>query len=161
MNIQERIKQLEENFAKQLAELKQELQKDEKPKFRNYQDLINNAKLITGFYIEVNADIYTSEGVAGDSDKNVFATESQAKSALAMSQLSQLMRLGEYNGDWTPYWKDEDQDKWGVFYDALEDALYVAKSNHTKQFLVFYYNDIAYNFIEANKELILQYYEQQ
>lgn len=39
--------------------------------------------------------------------KCCFKTEKQAKSALAYAQLTQLMALPEYNGDWVPNWSDD------------------------------------------------------
>ena len=43
-------------------------------------------------------------------DKDIYNTEKQAKSALAYAQLTQLMALPEYNGNWVPDW-DSSSDK--------------------------------------------------
>ena len=62
---------------------------------------------ISGYWVASNnAEIKSLyNGDAIPSHKNVFATEKQAKSALAMAQLSQLMKdLGdECNVDWSDY----------------------------------------------------------
>lgn len=57
---------------------------------------------IQGFYIGIDGDIYMEESIANYSEKATFKTEKQAKSALAYAQLTQLMALPEYNGDWVP-----------------------------------------------------------
>ena len=46
--------------------------------------------------------------------KCCFKTERQAKSALAYAQLTQLMALPEYNGDWVPDWDDETELKYVI-----------------------------------------------
>ena len=47
---------------------------------------------------------FTDDYEIGSDFKNIFKTEKQAKSALAYAQLTQLMALPEYNGDWVPDW---------------------------------------------------------
>ena len=62
---------------------------------------------IQGFYISGDAEIYLEDSIANYSEKGTFRTEKQAKSALAYAQLTQLMALPEYNGDWVPDWSDD------------------------------------------------------
>ncbi|ANS04916.1 hypothetical protein [uncultured Mediterranean phage] len=65
---------------------------------------------ITGYFIEENCRI---KGIRNahtfNNTKNIFRTEKQAKSALAMAQLSQLMAV--YNRDWVVDWNNHDQYK--------------------------------------------------
>ena len=61
---------------------------------------------IQGFYISGDAEIYLEDSIANYSEKGTFKTEKQAKSALAYAQLTQLMALPEYNGDWVPDWSN-------------------------------------------------------
>ena len=62
---------------------------------------------IQGFYIGNDAEIYLEDSIANYSEKGTFRTEKQAKSALAYAQLTQLMALPEYNGDWVPDWTSD------------------------------------------------------
>ena len=69
------------------------------------------AKPISGFDIKLyNSDIRS----ATSREKALFKTEKQAASALAYAQLTQLMALPCYNGDWTPNWDDSNQEKYCI-----------------------------------------------
>lgn len=88
--------------------------------------------------------------------KNVFATEKQAQSALAMAQLSQLMKA--YNGDWTPNWtSNSDQIKYAI---TLHNGT-VGKDDLYKsyQFLVFPTAKLRHTFLINFEPLINQYFE--
>ena len=62
---------------------------------------------IKGCYIGRDSIISHLDYIASKSKKGTFKTEKQAKSALAYAQLTQLMALPEYNGDWVPDWSDD------------------------------------------------------
>ena len=62
---------------------------------------------IKGCYIGRDSIISHLDYIASKSKKGTFKTEKQAKSALAYAQLTQLMALPEYNGDWVPDWTDD------------------------------------------------------
>ena len=64
---------------------------------------------IKGCYIGRDSIISHLDYIASKSKKGTFKTEKQAKSALAYAQLTQLMALPEYNGDWVPDWVSETQ----------------------------------------------------
>ena len=63
---------------------------------------------IKGYYLGSNSKIFDLDCLSDFCEKATFKTEKQAKSALAYAQLTQLMALPEYNGDWVPDWSDED-----------------------------------------------------
>jgi hypothetical protein len=70
-------------------------------------------EILKGFWIDDDSDIRTADMDSySETDKNVFKTEKQAKKALAMSQLSQLMAV--YNDDWKPDWSSP-QDKYAIY----------------------------------------------
>ena len=74
---------------------KEELTKKELPKSWN------ELKEIKGYFIseeDSSIDDYISGGNRKDYELSVYATEKQARSALAMAQLSQLMAV--YNDGW-------------------------------------------------------------
>ena len=68
-------------------------------------------KPISGFYLRGEGTDSYSCKITSYSDKNVFYSEKQAESALAYAQITQLMALPCYNGDWTPDWADNSP-KW-------------------------------------------------
>ena len=61
-------------------------------------------KNIQGFWIEDIGEINDANCEADSEDIGVFKTKKQAKSALAYAQLTQLMALPCYNGDWEADW---------------------------------------------------------
>ena len=63
-------------------------------------------KEIDGVYIAYDSYVYKMGCICNYSEKATFRTEKQAKSALAYAQLTQLMALPEYNGDWVPDWNN-------------------------------------------------------
>ena len=65
-------------------------------------------KDIDGFYISSLSHVTQFNQSCYKRDKATFKTEKQAKSALAYAQLTQLMALPEYNGDWVPDWVEND-----------------------------------------------------
>ena len=68
-------------------------------------------KPISGFDIRLYNNYIQS---ATGSEKIIFKTKKQAASALAYAQLTQLMALPCYNGDWTPNWDDPGQQKYCI-----------------------------------------------
>ena len=79
---------------------------------RNEWERKLNGTVITGYYIGLSSGIYGRKITCSNSDKSTFKTEKQAKSALAYAQLTQLMALPEYNGDWVPDWSDDCEEKY-------------------------------------------------
>lgn len=69
--------------------------------------------VVGGYYISSGSSIcaFVSD-VTTDSERNIFATEKQAKSALAFAQLSQL--ANRMNDGWEPDWEDNDERKFTV-----------------------------------------------
>lgn len=73
----------------------------------------NELEFISGDVIDENSFIDHCDKIkAHDSNQNVFASNTQAQSALAYAQLTQLMKA--YNGDWVPDWNDVSQDKYVI-----------------------------------------------
>ena len=66
-------------------------------------------KNIQGFWIEDIGEINDANCEADSEDIGVFKTKKQAKSALAYAQLTQLMALPCYNGDWEADWSGATQ----------------------------------------------------
>lgn len=103
---------------------------------------------VQGYYIQSNSRVNQSSVSATDENTNVFATKEQAEAAVAMAQLSQLMKVyndgWEYNGDWY------------VAITFFEDKIDVDSFDKVKTFLSFRNYEIANLFLENFRELIEQ-----
>ena len=113
-------------------------------------------KFISGWYL--GSDDVFKETNEENTDKSTYKTEKQAKSALAYAQLTQLMALPEYNGDWVPDW-DSCSDKfiigrYSTGFDVDCDCL-------TKQYypISFKSKAIRDKFLENNYDLLKEYFE--
>ena len=139
-----------DNELKELAlQTYPELAKKELPK--SWDEL----GVISGYCIELNSEIgeYEAEPPHINEDQNIFATENQAKSALAMAKLSQLMAV--YNDGWVADWSDGNQDKFCIIYDkSVKLAIY----SDIKRFLAFKTEELAKEFLTYFNEDIETYF---
>ena len=129
-------------FAK---ELYPELGKKQLPKSWN------ELEYIQGYFVGTNCNNVSFFG--GDTDKynrNLFATKEQAEAAIAMAQLSQLMKV--YNDGWEADYLDEESVKYGISY--FGEKLKVGTVYSTRYFLVFKDEETAELFLENFTELI-------
>ncbi len=93
-----------DNENSTFAEIKFKPIKEKYPK--NWEEAFVD-KQFKGFRINYVSKIETHYASRCKNDcKNCFKTEAQAKSALAYAQLTQLMSLPCYNGNWGPDWDD-------------------------------------------------------
>lgn len=81
---------------------------------KSWEDAFEN-KLLIGTFIDTYSRVTPFEEDEGThKEKNVFKTENQAKAMLAYAQITQLMALPCYNGDWIPNWDDTDSEKYVI-----------------------------------------------
>ena len=113
-------------------------------------------KKIEGFYHNGDEIVKYDNAESENEDKNVFKTEKQAKSALAYAQLTQLMALPEYNGDWVPDWSDDDTKFIIRRYRIYVKTDYYTNTHH---FLSFKSEKIRDKFLENNYDLLKEYFE--
>ena len=112
-------------------------------------------KSIKGFYVDSDARIRPIMAASANSNnKGVFVTEKQAKSVIAMAQLSQLLK--EYNGDWVPNWEST-SNKY-VIKRSYKTCLVDSYCN-TYYFLTFQTRAEAERFYDFHRLLIHQYYQ--
>lgn len=112
-------------------------------------------KEIKGYY-STNSKILEAKGNCSSKCKDIFRTEKQAKSALAYAQLTQLMALPEYNGDWVPNWEDKSQ-----VYTIIgfgNNILKFSGINH-RSHIAFKSEEIRDKFLENNMDLLKEYFE--
>ena len=128
-----------------------ELAKKELPK--SWEDL----EKIRGYFIN-GLDSYISfcyDKMHKNSSLRVFATEKQAKSALAMAKLSQVMAV--YNDGWVSDWNDATQPKFCIFMEEGK-KLVVGCFHNQKQFIAIKTDSLAKEFLENFREDIEIYY---
>jgi hypothetical protein len=90
-------------------------------------------------------------------DRNVFKTEKQAKSALAYAQITQLMALSCYNGDWTPDWKNGLFDKYSLI--RKDNAIELILRSDTFSPITFKSKDAQESFLKNHEDLLRQYFQ--
>ena len=111
---------------------------------------------ICGYWIGNQSEIREANRKAIYSDKNVFKTEKQAKSALAYAQITQLMVLPCYNGDWVPDWNEAI-----TKYCIERTNKNLKKSEHCHLFIpiCFKSSEVRDAFLQNNEKLLKQYFE--
>lgn len=111
---------------------------------------------IEGYYID---SMSRTQGIAGTcfcACKNTFKTEKQAKSALAYAQLTQLMALPEYNGDWIADWTNGSS-KYCII--PINKELKIDFFYEYAQKICFKSEELAKLFFSNNIDLLKQYFE--
>lgn len=114
-------------------------------------------KAIRGYFITSDSDIEKAQRMCALKDENIFKTEKQAKSALAYAQLTQLMGLPEYNGDWVPDWNNSNEKKFCIA--CSRERLKIDTFYEYRQKLSFKNMELAERFLENNFDLLKQFNE--
>ena len=120
-------------------------------KVRKWDDL----KELRGYCINDSSDIekvftYT----VSDSNKNIFLTEKQAKSALALAQITQIL---PWYGGYTEY--NDNSDNYFIMYDLKDREFLVGiETSYIAQMFYFDSQKGAEHFIENNEELLRQFF---
>ena len=112
---------------------------------------------ICGYWVTPFSDIIMADRRALSNDKNVFKTEKQAKSALAYAQITQLMALSCYNGDWTPDWGNGLFDKYSLI--RKDDAIELILRFDTFSPIAFKSKEVRDSFLKNHEALLRQYFE--
>lgn len=130
----------------------EEVKEPEAPK--SWEDL----EVINGWVIDCCSNVNYEENLPATYwEKKVFATENQAKSALAQSQLSQLMAHEAYNGDWKAVWDTPEANHVIDYYNGYIDT---RSSSRLATFLAFRSQEIRDQFLKDHRELIEEYFLQ-
>ena len=111
---------------------------------------------IKGCYIGRDSIISHLDYIASKSKKGTFKTEKQAKSALAYAQLTQLMALPEYNGDWVPDWESS-SDKFVII--RVRNRIDTDYYSLLHQHISFKSEEIRDKLLENNLDLLKEYFE--
>ena len=128
-----------------------------KPKYPKSWNEAFISEVIKGYYVEGRSIEYTSHNKCTIEDRYIFKAEKQAASALAYAQLTQLMALSCYNGDWTPNWDDLSQQKYFII--RLKSDLVKINFSSYFCFLAFKSEKVRDEFYHNHMDLIKQFYE--
>jgi len=115
---------------------------------KTWEDFIS----FDGFYVNYNSNVLeTKENSCKEENKNIFATEEQAKASIALAQLSQLREV--YRNGWVPDWLD-DKYKFCIelYANEINKDYYYSQNN----FLSFQDKETRDLFFENFKDLIEQ-----
>lgn len=114
---------------------------------------------ITGFYLGGTsvASYFFPYSKWNEGNRNVFATEKQAKSALAMAQISQIMANDErFGGVVTDEeWDDITYRKYVIV--RMDNEIFAADRTHAYDFLAFHTAEQRDLFLEENENLVKDY----
>ena len=113
--------------------------------------------VIKGYCIEVGSIERTDYDRCSIEDKGTFKTEKQAKSALAYAQLTQLMALPCYNGDWTPNWDSQNQERYCIT--RLKYDIVTLDYSGYFSFLAFKSEKVRDEFFNNHMDLIRQFHQ--
>ena len=127
-----------------------------KPIAKRWRDKVE--EMFVGYYIDANCNVQKiGRCYNAKHNHNVFATKKQAKSALAMAQISQIMANDERFGGVVSNeeWKNPYIRKYCInrFADKLGYDLYVT----TYHFLAFHTKEQCNLFLNENEDLIKDY----
>lgn len=109
---------------------------------------------ISGWWIDLNSKIKRSDNITLPESLSMFATEKQARSALAFAQLSQLAKV--MNGDWEHEW-DGKEKGWTVEYHTIGN-LCVEVYWWKKQHISFKTQELAEFSLEHHRQLWEDYW---
>ena len=114
---------------------------------------------VAGFYIGSSGvtDYFLPDSKWEDGNKNVFATEKLAKSALAMAQISQIMDNDERFGGAVTYkeWNDTTSKKYVIY--RMGSKVFLSDHTHAYTFLAFHTAEQRDLFLEENEDLVKDY----
>ena len=112
---------------------------------------------ICGYWIGNQSEIREANRKAIYSDKNVFKTEKQAKSALAYAQITQLMALPCYNGDWIPDWGNGLFDKYALI--RVGNGINLVYRANKFAPIAFKSKEVRESFLKNHEDLLRTYFE--
>lgn len=114
--------------------------------------------IIGGYYIAGNNIFPYYEGTTWDfGNRNVFATEKQAKSALAMAQISQIMANDERFGGVVTDKEFEDDNVWKYAIARNRNRIVFCQNCRSDSFLSFHTSEQRDLFLEENEDLVKDY----
>ena len=112
---------------------------------------------IRGYWVNSASDVNMAKREAVANDRNVFKTEKQAKSALAYAQITQIMALPCYNGDWIPDWENGLFDKYALI--RTNNGIGLIFRCDTFAPIAFKSKEVREAFLKNHEDLLRRYFE--
>ena len=127
----------------------------ERIRFKKKNKWRDSEEKINGYWIGTDSCIYYLS--VGTYKNNVFYTKIQAKSALAMAQISQIMANDErFGGPVTDKeWNNGSLSKYCI--ERIEDTIHTFTTWMNYQFLAFHTKEQCDLFLEENEDLVKDY----
>lgn len=124
---------------------------------KEYSKTWDDIKMLTGFFVGTNSKIYTHHNYDGCThNRNLYATENQAKAALAEAQLSQLLKEIYEGEEWKPVWDGTAESYCITLFDGVIEvktwsinAMWIALPN----------KKLAEQFLNNHRDLIETYFK--
>lgn len=124
---------------------------------KEYSKTWDDIKMLTGFFVGTNSKIYTHHNYDGCThNRNLYATENQAKAALAEAQLSQLLKEIYEGEEWKPIWDGTAESYCITLFDGVievktwsSNAMWIALPN----------KKLAEQFLNNHRDLIETYFK--
>lgn len=124
------------------------------PVIRTYQDLTDNSKCVSGYYIDKFSNICYIAGPAFKESRNTAISEKVAKSMLAMAMISQLMPY--YGGEITDEeWENISIMKYSFLTRNGKIIGFITAAD--KYFLAFHTLQQRDEFLKYNRQLVKDY----
>ena len=126
-----------------------------KPVIKRWRD--KTEEMFAGYYIHIDCSIHKTGRCSNkEHNRNVFATEKQAKSALAMARISQIMANDERFGGVVT---DKEWHSLGIKYiiERLDNSISKTTSLYCYSFLAFHTSKQRDLFLEENEDLVKDY----
>ena len=126
-----------------------------KPIIKRWRD--KTEEMFVGYYIHIDCSIHKTARCSNkEHNRNVFATKKQAKSALAMARISQIMANDERFGGAVT---DEEWHSLGIKYiiERLDASISKTTSLYCYSFLAFHTAKQRDLFLEENEDLVKDY----
>ena len=127
--------------------------KSEYPKSWDEAFVGNN---VSGYWVGSGGEIRIANRVALRDGKNTFKYQEQTESMVAYAQLTQLMALPCFNGDWKPKWTNVEL-KYFIYSDG--EKLVIGNCYSYHKFLAFRSREKAEIFLELYKDLINVFFQ--
>lgn len=119
---------------------------------KRWRNNINNE--IAGYYIDADSSIAYHEGGNHNNNYNVFATEKQVKSALAMARISQIMANDERFGGVVTDEEWANQDVFKYVIRRVDNFICSERYISVYYFLAFHTEEQRDLFLEENEDLV-------
>ena len=126
-----------------------------KPKgIKTIEDLYKSVKTFDGYWVSCDETEFGYNRIYSNVNKSVFLTEKEAKSALAMAQISQLMPY--YGGAITDEdWANEKLRKFII--DRYNNKVFFDANRSFYKYLAFYTEEQRDSFYKNNEQLVKDY----